>query len=72
MRGEECLTELTTFIDSAIVAGVHTVSILHGTGNGILRQLVRNYLDTIPEVSSYRDELPQFGGTGITVVELES
>lgn len=72
MRGEECLTELTTFIDSAIVAGVHTISILHGTGNGILRQLVRNYLDTIPEVSSYRDELPQFGGTGITVVELES
>ncbi len=72
MRGEECLTELTTFIDSAIVAGVHTASILHGTGNGILRQLVRNYLDTIPEVSSYRDELPQFGGTGITVVELDS
>lgn len=70
MRGEECLRTITDFIDDAIVAGIKNVSILHGTGNGILRQLVRQYLATIPEVQSYRDELPQFGGTGITLVEL--
>lgn len=71
MRGDDCISEITEYIDNAVIAGVRTVSILHGTGNGILRNLVRMYLDTVPQVVSYRDELPQFGGTGITVVELE-
>lgn len=71
MRGEECLVEITHFIDDAVMAGVKNVSILHGTGNGILRNLVRQYLSTVNDVLSYRDELPQFGGTGITIVELK-
>ncbi len=71
MRGDDCISEITEYIDNAIIAGVKNVSILHGTGNGILRNLVRMYLDTVPQVVSYRDELPQFGGTGITVVELD-
>lgn len=70
MRGEECLSAIMEFIDDAIVASASNVSILHGTGDGILRELVRQYLKTIPEVISFRDELPQFGGTGITVVEI--
>ncbi len=47
------------------------VRILHGTGSGILRQLIRQYLSTVPNVVSYRDEHVQFGGAGITVVDLE-
>jgi hypothetical protein len=46
------------------------VRILHGTGSGILRQLIRQYLQTVPSVSSAHDEHVQFGGAGITVVEL--
>ena len=45
--------------------------ILHGTGTGALRELVRNYLRTVPGVRSFRDEHVQFGGAGITVVELD-
>ena len=44
---------------------------LHGTGTGILRQLIRQYLSTVPNVSHYADEHVQFGGAGITVVDLE-
>jgi DNA mismatch repair protein MutS2 len=47
------------------------VRILHGTGTGVLRQLIRQYLATIPNVTHYRDEHVQFGGAGITVVDLD-
>ena len=70
LRGDECLQIIGLFIDDALVASASRVRILHGTGNGILRQLIRQYLNTIPEVTSYRDENPQFGGAGITVVDL--
>ena len=49
----------------------HELHILHGKGNGILRELIRNYLRTEPAVTRFRDEHVQFGGAGITVVELE-
>ena len=71
LRGDECLQTIGLFIDDALVANASRVRILHGTGNGILRQLIRQYLNTIPDVTSYRDENPQFGGTGITVVDLQ-
>ena len=48
-----------------------TIRILHGTGTGALRQYLRQYLDTIDGIKSYRDEHVQFGGAGITVVELK-
>ena len=70
LRGDECMQIIGLFIDDALVANASRVRILHGTGNGILRQLIRQYLNTIPEVTSYRDENPQFGGAGITVVDL--
>jgi len=47
------------------------VRILHGTGSGILRQLIRQYLHTVPNVKSAKDEHVQFGGSGITVVDLD-
>lgn len=71
MRGDEAINAVTYFIDDAILVGMDRVRILHGTGTGILRQLIRQYLGTIPNVTHYRDEHVQFGGAGITVVDLE-
>ncbi len=70
MRGDEAITAVTYFIDDAILLGVPRVRILHGTGTGILRTLVRQYLDTVSGVKDFRDEHVQFGGAGITVVDL--
>ena len=71
MRGDEAINAVTYFIDDAILVGMSRVRILHGTGTGILRQLIRQYLATIPNVLHYRDEHVQFGGAGITVVDLD-
>ena len=71
MRAEEALNAVTHYIDDAIQVGVARVRILHGTGTGALRQVIRQYLRTIPEVLDARDEHVQFGGAGITVVELQ-
>ena len=71
MRGDEAINAVTYFIDDAILVGMSRVRILHGTGTGVLRQLIRQYLATIPNVTHYRDEHVQFGGAGITVVDLD-
>ena len=70
MRGDEALNAITYFVDDAILLGVSRIRILHGKGNGILRQLIRQYLGTIPNVTQFKDEHVQFGGAGITVVDL--
>jgi DNA mismatch repair protein MutS2 len=70
MRADEALQATIYFIDDAILAGVSPVRILHGTGTGALRQLVRDYLAAADGVGGYRDEHVEFGGAGITVVEL--
>lgn len=71
MRGDEAVDAVMHFIDDAILVGMSRVRILHGTGSGILRQLIRQYLHTIPNVASAKDEHVQFGGSGITVVDLD-
>ncbi|MCM1483200.1 MAG: Smr/MutS family protein [Muribaculaceae bacterium] len=71
MRVDEAVQAVTYFIDDAIQFNAGRVRILHGTGTGALRQYIRNYLDTVPGVRSYRDEHVQFGGAGITVVEFD-
>lgn len=70
MRADEALNQVQYFIDDAILVGASQVRILHGKGNGILRQLIRQYLGSVPNVTNYRDEHVQFGGASITVVEL--
>lgn len=70
MRGDEALNAVMYFIDDACLVGMTRVRILHGKGNGILRQLIRQYLATVPSVTSFRDEHVQFGGAGITVVDI--
>ena len=71
MRGEEAVQAVGYFIDDAVVCNAHQLRVLHGTGNGILRTLVRQYLSTLPFVKNFHDEHVQFGGAGITVIELE-
>ena len=71
MRGDEALNAVMHFLDDSILVGMSRVRILHGTGTGVLRQLIRQYLGTVPNVSHFRDEHVQFGGAGITVVDLD-
>ena len=71
MRAEEALSAVHYFIDDAILLEQHRVRILHGTGTGALRTVIRQYLDTVGGVTHYRDEDIRFGGAGITVVEIQ-
>ena len=69
MRAEEAVRIVQGYIDDAIMIGIGSVRILHGTGTGALRIAVRQYLATVKEIESYHDEHVQLGGSGITVVE---
>ncbi len=71
MRADEALNAVQLYIDDAIQVGADRVRILHGTGTGALRQVIRKYLRTIPAVRDARDEHVQFGGAGITVVDFK-
>jgi len=71
MRADEAIQAVTYFIDDAIQFQQARVRILHGTGTGILKTVIRQYLNTVNGVKSYRDEHVQFGGAGITIVDLE-
>lgn len=71
MRGDEAIETIANFVDEAVICEQSTLHILHGKGNGILRQMIRQYLHTLPYVDTVRDEHVQFGGAGITVVELK-
>lgn len=71
MRADEALQAVTYFLDDAIQFNAGRVRILHGTGHGILRTLIRQQLLANPAVVSAVDEDVRFGGAGITVVTLE-
>ncbi|MCW3805600.1 endonuclease MutS2 [Plebeiibacterium marinum] len=70
-RADEAIHNVTAHIDDAVMCEVETVKILHGKGNGILRQMLREMLNTMPHVKSFRDEHIQHGGSGITIVEID-
>ncbi|MCX6237202.1 MAG: Smr/MutS family protein [Bacteroidia bacterium] len=70
LRAEEALQKIREFVDEAIMVDASELHILHGKGNGILRELIQNYLRTEPAVRNCHDEHVQFGGSGITIVEL--
>lgn len=70
-RGEEALQSVQELLDDAILVGVQSVRILHGKGDGILRTRIRDLLKEHPAVQTYHDEAENFGGAGITVVELK-
>lgn len=71
VRGEEAINIVRDFLDNALIVQHRNLRILHGKGNGILRELVRQYLSTVDIVKSFRDEHIEFGGSGITVVEMD-
>ena len=70
-RTDEALRKIEELVDAAVMLSHHELKILHGRGNGILRQNIRQYLKTIPQVKSINDEDIRFGGDGITVVKLD-
>ena len=70
MRVAEALEAVQDLIDDALMVGVGTVTILHGKGTGALKEEIRRYLRTVPEVVSAVDEHADRGGAGITIVTL--
>lgn len=70
-RVDEALTKITELVDEAIMLDFKELKVLHGKGNGILRQHIRDYLRKIKQVESCYDEDIRFGGGGITIVKLK-
>ncbi len=73
MRGfkaEEVMAVLEKHIDDGLLIGVYDFSILHGKGNGVLRNVVRQLLSKHPNVESFESEHIERGGDGITLVKL--
>lgn len=70
MRVDEALQAVIYFLDDAQMFNVSRVRILHGTGTGALKSAIRDYLYQSSIVKSFKDEHVQFGGAGITVVDL--
>jgi len=70
-RVEEALMILNGFIDNAILFGTPGVRVIHGKGDGVLRQVLRDELRTYKEVKNFHDEHADRGGSGITVIEFQ-
>ena len=72
MRAVEALEVVQDLVDDALMVGVGGVTILHGKGTGALKEEIRRYLRTIPQVASVADEHADRGGAGITVVRFDN
>lgn len=72
LRAEEALIRLEAYLDDACLAGVPSVRIVHGKGEGILRRLIAEQLRRHPSVESHHHPAPEEGGEGVTVVVLEA
>ncbi|MAE09108.1 MAG: endonuclease MutS2 [Bacteroidetes bacterium] len=70
-RADEALLMLKKYIDEAILLNMREVSILHGKGYGILRDIIRQYLQNLEEIKNFGDAPIEMGGTGITRVNLK-
>lgn len=71
VRAEEAIAQLEIYLDEASLLSIHQVKILHGKGNGILRNVVRQQLTKRKDILGFRDEALELGGYGITVVDLK-
>lgn len=69
-RASEAILMVENYLDEAVMLGMRDVSILHGTGTGVLKEQIRNLLKTLPYVMEYKDERLELGGAGITLVTL--
>ncbi|MBK8491914.1 MAG: endonuclease MutS2 [Saprospirales bacterium] len=70
MRMEEALKKIEEFVDKALISNAQSLKILHGKGTGALKSLVRNKLKEYKAVQSISHPEEEFGGDGITLVEL--
>ncbi len=70
-RAADALESVQNLIDDALMVGVSSVAILHGKGTGALKEEIRRYLRTIPDVARAVDAHADRGGSGITVVEFK-
>ena len=68
---EDALNKVMNFTDEAIMLGIPEIKIVHGRGNGILRQVVRDYLYSVKEVVSIASEAEERGGDGATLAVLK-
>lgn len=69
-RGEEALVALDNLVDDAILLGYPQLRIVHGKGDGILRNLIRNHIKQYKQVGKMYDEHADRGGAGVTIVEM--
>lgn len=68
---EDSIREIDQFLDDALLAGLHSVSIIHGHGTGVLRKGVHEYLRNHRNVKSFRLGGQGEGGVGATIAELK-
>ena len=68
---EEATAEVEKFVDRAFLAGLSHIRIVHGSGMGILRKALRQYLKTHPQVIAVTEPPQNQGGGGATEVELK-
>lgn len=71
VRYEAALTELDRYLDTAVLANISPVEIIHGKGTGALRQGVTEFLRSDRRVKSYHFASANAGGDGATIVELK-
>jgi DNA mismatch repair protein MutS2 len=69
-RGEAALHDLQQYLDRVLLANLKQVEVVHGKGNGILKQLVHEYLATEKAVFHYELAPEELGGSGCTVVAM--
>jgi DNA mismatch repair protein MutS2 len=69
-RAEAALSNVRSFIDDAVLLNVHELKLLHGKGDGILRQVLRDFLSSVPEVKRCTDAHPEHGGHGVTLISM--
>lgn len=70
LTAEEAVARVDKYLDEAVLAGLSTVVVIHGKGEGILRRVIHEYLKNHPRVKDYRLGNPGEGGAGVTVVSL--
>ncbi|ALD20709.1 endonuclease MutS2 [Hymenobacter sp. DG25A] len=70
-RAEDALHKVMAYVDDAIMLGISEIKFLHGRGNGVLRQVVRDYLRSQRAIASVADEHADRGGDGATVAVLK-
>jgi DNA mismatch repair protein MutS2 len=72
MRGEEILPLVQAFVDDGYMLGIKDLRIVHGKGNGILKEITRNLLRHMNQVAKVEDEHADRGGAGVTLVTLKA